>query len=167
MIDGKICKTCNIFKPFTEYHKDNSPRLKNKFQGRCKSCMFISNRDYRDRVLSTIDGRITQLFRWIRRRADRHIVAITPADMLRQWNNQDGKCALTGLPLVTEANSPRTASLDRIDSSVGYIPTNIQWICSVVNTMKSDLDQDDFIEWSSHITDYTRSKTTLHCSAAA
>lgn len=166
MTEGKFCKSCNTFKPYSEFHVDNNPRLKNKYQRRCRPCMFISNRDYRNRVLSTIEGRVTQLHRWIKRRSDKHEVTITPQHMLKQWHIQGGNCALTGLPLVTEANSPKTASLDRIDSSIGYIPTNIQWICSAVNTMKSNFDQDQFIGLACLITDYTRSKTTLSCTAA-
>lgn len=69
---------------------------------------------------------------------------------------QNGKCALTGIPLVfsksynrdlkrTERNET-TASLDRIDSSRGYVKGNVQWLHKDVNLMKRDLSQTKFIE---------------------
>jgi hypothetical protein len=39
-----------------------------------------------------------------------------------------------------------TASLDRIDSSLGYVRGNVQWLHKDVNWMKNTLDQDRFIE---------------------
>lgn len=52
-----------------------------------------------------------------------------------------GYCALSGLPIKLGVD----ASLDRIDSSVGYTPDNIQWLHKDVNRIKSDLNQDYFI----------------------
>jgi hypothetical protein len=52
-----------------------------------------------------------------------------------------GYCALSGIPIVLG----KEASLDRIDSSLGYTSSNIQWLHKDVNRIKSDLDQDYFI----------------------
>lgn len=65
---------------------------------------------------------------------------------------QDRKCALTGVDLIfsvnrTEQKSSQTASLDRINSKLGYTENNIQWIHKDVNRMKWDLDEDIFINW--------------------
>ena len=38
-----------------------------------------------------------------------------------------------------------TASLDRIDSSKGYIEGNVQWVHKSVNIMKCDFSSDIFI----------------------
>jgi len=46
-----------------------------------------------------------------------------------------------------------TASLDRIDSSIGYIKSNIQWVHKRVNLIKSDMDQKDLLYWCSLIVD--------------
>jgi hypothetical protein len=62
---------------------------------------------------------------------------------------QNRKCALSGLDLVFEKESKnmidRTASLDRIDSKVGYIEGNVQWVDKKINVMKMDLDIDFFL----------------------
>lgn len=56
---------------------------------------------------------------------------------------QDNKCALTGLPISIKE---KTASLDRIDSSQGYLLNNIQWVHKKINKMKMDLSKEEFIE---------------------
>ncbi len=69
---------------------------------------------------------------------------------------QGGKCAISGLPL--SISSPITASLDRIDSKLGYLPDNVQWVHRDVNFMKSDHIQAEFIALCTTIADYQRSK---------
>jgi hypothetical protein len=38
-----------------------------------------------------------------------------------------------------------SASLDRIDSSKGYIKGNIQWVSRAVNYMKNDMSENDLL----------------------
>ena len=59
---------------------------------------------------------------------------------------QDRKCSLTKLPLEMGYKS-QTASLDRIDSSKGYVKTNLQWVHRDINTMKMDFDNETFIRY--------------------
>lgn len=63
---------------------------------------------------------------------------------------QDRKCALSGMDIsFAKANKDylnQTASLDRIDSSVGYLEGNVQWVHKDVNKMKNAYSQEYFIE---------------------
>lgn len=62
---------------------------------------------------------------------------------------QDRKCALTGIELTFPSrwkDKSWTSSLDRINSSQGYIPGNVQWVHKDVNIIKNKYDQDYFIE---------------------
>ena len=67
---------------------------------------------------------------------------------------QNKKCALTGLDIdLTESRNNSnvafefmTASLDRIDSSKGYEPNNVQWVHKDINRMKWAFPQNEFIE---------------------
>ncbi len=73
------------------------------------------------------------------------------ADAWAQFEKQQGRCALTGWPLTIDHSShggpsTKTASLDRIDSRLGYEPGNIQWVHKDVNQMKWHLSNDRFIE---------------------
>ena len=58
-----------------------------------------------------------------------------------------GKCNISGLDITLNRDvSKQTASLDRIDSSKGYIPGNIQWVHKDVNLMKNKFSQDYFLK---------------------
>lgn len=65
------------------------------------------------------------------------------------YQSQGGACAITGIPLKLRINSSEfefTASLDRIDSNIGYTKGNVQWVHKRINAMKSDMSQEKFVE---------------------
>lgn len=65
------------------------------------------------------------------------------------------KCALSGVDLCVSnysigskrGRAETTISLDRIDSTKGYIEGNVQWVHKSVNIMKSTLTQEQFINF--------------------
>ena len=62
---------------------------------------------------------------------------------------QNRKCVYTNYDLYfgsVDNSKTTTASLDRIDSSKGYIEGNVQWVHKTVNKMKLDLDEKVFLE---------------------
>lgn len=69
--------------------------------------------------------------------------------------NQGFKCALSGLPikLVYGIEWGRcTASVDRRDNSLGYTPSNVQWVHKDINWMKQDFAQDYFLSLCESVT---------------
>jgi hypothetical protein len=80
-----------------------------------------------------------------------HEVDITLEYLERIWDKQAGRCALTGIELVHweyhNKNLPHTASLDRIDSSKGYVCGNIQFVCYSLNLAKSTFTNEEFSEF--------------------
>jgi hypothetical protein len=86
---------------------------------------------------------------------------ITIEDVWNLYIEQDRKCKLTGLPISFVNEYIRgdkyngvkcTASIDRIDSSKGYLLDNIQLVHKDVNIMKNSFDQDYFISLCKLIT---------------
>lgn len=68
---------------------------------------------------------------------------------------QEEKCALSGVELVLSSSTKEnTASIDRIDSNIGYHEGNIQWVHKDINTMKMALNQEYFIELCKKIAEY-------------
>ena len=69
---------------------------------------------------------------------------------------QNRKCALTGLPINFHRFSSllQTASLDRIDSSKGYIPGNVQWVHKDINYMKQSFTINKFFEYCRLVINY-------------
>lgn len=79
-------------------------------------------------------------------------VDFTKEDLWNLWLKQDGKCALSGislkLPHSTEDWNSRdfSASLDRIDSSICYTISNVQWVSKFINISKWSMGQERYIE---------------------
>lgn len=73
---------------------------------------------------------------------------------------QNFKCALSGIELILPKTNldNYTISLDRIDSSKGYIKGNVQWVHKWVNYMKVDFDEKEFIEFCIMIANYSGTK---------
>lgn len=73
---------------------------------------------------------------------------ITADDIADLYEEQDGKCALTGwdisFPEVGH-HQLSTVSIDRIDSSFGYLKENVQLVDKRVNMMKQAYSQEEFI----------------------
>lgn len=60
-------------------------------------------------------------------------------------------CPLSGLPIIYPRytdDEEATASLDRIDSSKGYIKGNVQWVHKDVNMMKNDMSERQLFEYA-------------------
>lgn len=84
------------------------------------------------------------------------------------WNvfeQQKGICTLSGRQLVMDRgygarsrrfNCIQTASLDRIDSTKGYIEGNIQWVHVKLNRMKWDYSEEEFFQLCREVTEYQK-----------
>lgn len=58
-------------------------------------------------------------------------------------------CPFSGRPLTfptSSGDTAKTASLDRIDSSQGYVRGNVRWVHKVVNIMRKDMGDTKFLE---------------------
>lgn len=82
---------------------------------------------------------------------------ITPVKITKEYawdlfQKQNKKCSLSGLELIiSNDNKLNTASLDRIDSSKGYVEGNIQWVHKHINIMKNIYTQEYFIEMCKNV----------------
>lgn len=75
---------------------------------------------------------------------------ITEEDILELYYKQEGKCSLSGEILTKNALEDTgvnkyNVSIDRIDSSKGYTNDNIQLVGAIINIMKNDIKENDFI----------------------
>lgn len=77
---------------------------------------------------------------------------VTPEYIFDLLEKQEYKCALTGLPISMakttkdQVRGRSTVSLDRINSDIGYVVGNLQWVHKKLNRMKQDFTQEVFIE---------------------
>lgn len=86
-------------------------------------------------------------------------------DLWELFLKQDRKCALSGLELkfskIRKDNKGKTISLDRIDSSKGYVKDNIQFVHKHVNIMKNKFEESYFIELCKNIVNQNKLKNEL------
>jgi hypothetical protein len=82
------------------------------------------------------------------------------------WNSQNGKCSYTGIKMMlpdttngfSVVHSLYKASLDRIDSSKGYIKGNVEFVCYAINNAKNDFSKQEMI---SFVNDILINKNTI------
>ena len=123
-------------------------------RGNTKSCGCLQRRTGKQHPNFKGHGEIHQkLFNQIEKNAAGRNRAPIQFDIAIEyiWElflKQDRKCALSGMPIVfpTKSTSYRTASLDRIDSSKGYVAGNVQWLHKDVNMIKGSYAEEYFIE---------------------
>ena len=77
----------------------------------------------------------------------------SPEEMIKHvsclWDEQDGKCALTGLKMLPDGQDRGgwySFSLDRIDSNDDYRAGNLQLVCKFANKWKSDMENETFLK---------------------
>ena len=106
-----------------------------------------------------------QHLRLARRRVKTHKreCTITLEYLKELWEKQGGRCVYTGWELDNPETTnhwndhllhPRTASLDRIDSSIGYVLGNVQFVSVIANFGKRDFPEEKLLEFCQAVVDY-------------
>jgi len=69
---------------------------------------------------------------------------------------QNGRCAITHVEMTHTQDggkNPFNISIDRKDSSIGYVPDNVWLVCYKVNLMKHEGTLEELYFWSKKIID--------------
>jgi hypothetical protein len=112
-----------------------------------KSCKYCNGRQYVGKISGEHFGDIKYSAK--KRNLEFNITKEYIWDL---YLKQDGKCKLTGWPInfadgkFEQKHGVTTASLDRIDSSLGYIKGNVQWLHKHVNFIKQQFNEKYLIE---------------------
>ena len=72
---------------------------------------------------------------------------ITRDDLMKLWESQDGRCAISNYPMKHISSNLFSVSVDRIDSSQGYTRNNIQLVCQAINLAKNSFSNQEMIEF--------------------
>jgi hypothetical protein len=157
----KTCTTCNKTKSLDMFHKSKGKKY--GVSHNCKECaksisydyylkhaekikakVSVYRKAYVPRFARDIESRLRNLRTNAKLRKNKKF-DLQESDMLDTWGKQNGLCAYTKLPLVATANQFNTISLDRINSSNGYTPDNIQFVCAAINKMKQEYTEEVFL----------------------
>jgi hypothetical protein len=144
------CAWCSKwFIPKTKVHKSCSPLCYKNFSRGKGAASTVSQyrsisgdwRRYLSRLLS------------VKRRKE-----LTLDDCLKLLEKQNYHCALSGIPLtciLERGRKTRTnASIDRKNPKGGYVISNIQFVCSALNALRSDMSVAEFFDWCRKVASY-------------
>lgn len=117
--------------------------------GAVQRCIDCSNNNRKSPDTSL--KQLYHMFKW-RAKRDKKVFDISLEYVRDLFYKQDGKCSYSGLALEfadskkSHSRGWTTASIDRIDSSIGYIEGNVQWVHKNVNWMKHSMKHDEFVQ---------------------
>jgi hypothetical protein len=118
--------------------------LRNKRSSRCMDCKIQRSKINGERIPSKLFSTI----KWGAK--TRNLVfdsRLTKKYLFDLYLKQNKKCKLSGLDICfakdtkSHAIGATTASLDRIDSQLGYTPENIQWVHKDINAIKQNFPE--------------------------
>lgn len=120
----------------------------------CKSCYGLGNRGNKSvhwRGKGGVPYSVLSKIRCTLNRGRTIPCDLSIQDLEDVWVKQEGRCALTGRYLVFpdvlyKDTKSGTASVDRIDSGLGYTKSNIQFVHKDINNMKQGHNQAYFME---------------------
>ena len=149
---SKVCGHCKVDKPLTDYTKNNAAG--DGLQSKCRPCDVAyqakrrvenpqKRRDYEKQYLNNkrqdFDFRLNMLLNASKQRARNknreHTITV---EDIKAIYPTDGCCPIFGMKLEfnTAGFRETSPSIDRIDSTKGYTPDNIQIISWKANRIK-------------------------------
>lgn len=169
------CDVCKLDKPIKDFPKKsvNKSLSYKKRNNRCKACNASLAREWRknhtnyrgsgkitsipqeDRLLvSAISSRLTDAK--MRSKKKNLPVDITRDYLYQLFKEQDRKCALTGVELRIEKKAFACLSIDKIDSNLGYVKGNVQWVAWAANRAKGDMSLEMFVDMCNKVMKYQK-----------
>lgn len=157
------CNGCNLTLPYSEFRKRSGETATKEGRagvpyGRCRLCMrkqkikeFNGSVENQLKQLCWGSGKRIRKSIKLQEGRDQHL---TPEILKEIYDKQEGRCALSGVKMTAIRGKGQTQtniSVDRIDSSIGYLPSNIQLVCVICNFMKSTMTEADLLWWCRNI----------------
>lgn len=150
------CNICNEWLPREHFNlhggSDNSYAYRDGLDKRCNRCKQTQNKNARSNYSD--EKRLEKILqvRWLnakdRAKSKNRLFDITKQDLMDLWNKQEGKCAISKIPMtfnIDSGRNPYNVSIDQINPAQGYTKDNIQLVCMCVNQLKSDFDMNVII----------------------
>jgi hypothetical protein len=145
-MDSRTCRQCGIEKPLQDFHPSHRCHFGRTYQ--CKSCWNAYLRNHNATYTKTKSGFLMRAYRNMKSRVEgvqwrkAHLYAgksLMPKDAFYEW----GIASPEFHRLFADweaAGYPRakTPSVDRIDSALGYEPSNMQWVTHSENSRRGN-----------------------------
>jgi hypothetical protein len=141
----KICSKCKEEKEITEFY---FKKARNHYESACKKCRTEQVNNYlknNENLKKIFYSRVQNI-----KKREIDVMEGLRDYLIKLWIEQDKKCYYSGVEMQLKGyadNINNVATVDRIDSSKGYIEGNIVLCCSIINKMKQNLSIEELIYW--------------------
>jgi hypothetical protein len=130
MNDTRLCPACGIVSDVKHFAIKSSRGEKLRRQKKCNSCRnktrYTTHVGWLRRILIYTKNPRLSSGRLLDNELDIEFLKLL-------WEKQNGRCGITGLKMTHNANDSCAASIDRIDSKIGYLRKNIILTCRWAN----------------------------------
>ena len=150
----KRCVYCGFVGPKDKFRKEYGRRSRNQWKtGICQKC---DSKRVMNQKSKTLEAKLKNLWKSCKRSREQsgrntsRECTISPDDLMRLHDLQNGRCYYTGLPMIHQGTKVRDVSIvsvDRKDPKGGYVLDNIALCCWGANQLKRDLPHDEFIRF--------------------
>ncbi len=137
--ESKVCTVCHQLKPLSEFH---FRKERDTQRADCIQCYRNYQVNYYVDYRNTMNGRFSIIVNSAKRAAKRRgqrgrseasIFEITSKDIQELYKSQEGRCFYSGIKMNLDKNEWKI-SIERLDTTKGYIRSNIVLCCLEVNT---------------------------------
>ena len=152
----KLCTKCKKYKPMTSKFFPRRNNVKCGYGSHCKECEDCEKeRKKIKRATQEINDRdrfLSRLLSGCKTRALKNNIPfdLTKEQLIELFEKQNGKCALSNLEMQTvikAGKNPFNVSIDRIKPGRAYSLSNIRLVCNSINTMRSNLSDEEFLSF--------------------
>ncbi len=139
------CLGCGVLKTNKNTSIYKTGNFAGEYYATCKECKHPR----------TVEGTLISRFRAAKTRAKTQKLKfdITVEFLVKLYNSQEGKCALTGIPFDLSksdkfSRNPYNISVDRVSSNLGYTKDNVRLVLVCVNVALSEYGLDVLLHWT-------------------
>ncbi len=115
----------------------------------CKRCALDKRKRDRRNHIKPMKKWMGELLRTLKYRS-KESCDLSINFLIKLWTQQKGKCFYSNLPLAEpvygSGRNVYRASLDRVDSSKGYVKKNVVWSLWICNAGKSDFPVEKYLD---------------------
>lgn len=129
----KICKQCKISSPLQNLY--NHPTTKDNKYRICKKCLS-HNYSSPDKIFERLLQSSKSHNKCFLEKGKAFQYSITLEMLQKRWDNQEGKCYYSSIPMSKHSFSNWQGSLERLNPNKGYTAQNTALVCLEFNGAK-------------------------------
>lgn len=135
------CVACGVEKPLDQFYFNP---ITGRYRFRCNA--------HETRKLPSMRTARMYLYNKMETIKRRKPVDVTLDELMEVYDAQEGRCAVTGVTMTHQADSPQTnISIDQIAAGQGYTKSNIRLVCAAVNYMKHRMSDEELVWWCKEV----------------